>query len=293
MKSASPARARRSGRLPCGDSSVTATEEAGNTAVAAAQAVAATEAPAASVATERPNTTWQSKLAWQDGIIGRGDNDDENAWLITYLDMITLLLTVFVVMLAYSTFEPDRFSTMESGLRQQQPQEQTQDQNAQNASAADSADPVARLASRLAAQLTEAGMSDAVKIGVEDRRLTLQMQENILFPSGLAELNALGKTLLDRLTPSLTGPGQMISVEGHTDNLPIKTGMFPSNWELSAARASGVTRYLSEHGIPANRLRAIGYGDTRPVAENAEETGRAANRRVVMVIDLAVVPGTK
>lgn len=80
-------------------------------------------------------------------------------------------------------------------------------------------------------------------------------------------------------------------MEGHTDNVPISTGMFPSNWELSASRASRVVRYLADHGVPPNRLRAIGYGEMRPLADNASEQGRSANRRVSIVIDLAVVKG--
>lgn len=231
---------------------------------------------------------WQKMLAWQDEVIRRGSSDEDSAWLITYLDMMTLLLTLFVVMLAYSTFEPEKFTSLKTSLnkeisKQVPPTPEKADVARQ--------DPAEQLARRLAQQLGQAGLSDAVKIEVEERRLTLQMQEKILFASGYAELNTRGMQLLDRLAPTFMAPGQMISVEGHTDNVPISTGAFPSNWELSASRASRVVRYLAERGVPVNRLRAIGYGETRPLAGNADEQGRIANRRVSIVIDLALVAG--
>ena len=231
---------------------------------------------------------WQKMLAWQDEVVRRGSSDDDSAWLITYLDMMTLLLTLFVVMLAYSTFEPEKFTKLKPSPSEEAPQ---QTQPAPEKANTGKSDPAEQLARRLAQQLGQAGLSDAVKIEVEERRLTLQMQEKILFASGYAELNPHGMQVLDRLAPTFMAPGQMISVEGHTDNVPISTGAFPSNWELSASRATRVVRYLAEQGVPVNRLRAIGYGETRPLAGNADEQERTANRRVSIVIDLALVAG--
>lgn len=228
-------------------------------------------------------------VAWQDDVTRRGGGEEDMAWLITYLDMMTLLLTLFVVMLAYSTFQPDKFSRLKESLS-----EEISKESKPAPKKPDDArpDPVEQLAQRLAQQLGQAGLSDAVKMDVEDRRLTLQMQEKILFASGHAELNEQGIKVLARLAPMFMAPGQMISVEGHTDNVPISTGAFPSNWELSVSRASRVVRYLAERGVPANRLRAIGYGETRPLVDNSDEQARTANRRVSIVIDLAIVGKT-
>lgn len=233
-----------------------------------------------------PTQLWQKMVAWQDEVTRHRDSEEDNAWLITYLDMMTLLLTLFVVMLAYSTFDPDKFTRLkqelseESGKAAKTPAKKTDEANP---------DPAEQLAQRLARQLVRAGLGDAVKMEVEDRRLTLQMQEKILFSSGHAELNEQGLKVLERLVPSFMAPELMISVEGHTDNVPISTGAFPSNWELSVARASRVVRYLADHGVPGNHLRAVGYGQTRPLADNTGELGRSVNRRVSIVIDLAVV----
>lgn len=229
---------------------------------------------------------WQRRSAWQDDIIRRPDGEEDNAWLITYLDMLTLLITVFVVMLAYSTFQPDKFTQIKEAVSE----EVGKAPKPAAPQLADSRpDPARQLAQRLATQLGQSGLQDLVKMDIEDSRLTLQIQEKILFPSGGAELNLQGSQVLARLAPMFMAPGQMISVEGHTDNIPINTGMFPSNWELASSRATRVVRFLAERGVPPNRLRAIGYGEMRPLASNASEQGRSVNRRVSIVIDLAVV----
>lgn len=246
--------------------------------------------PDGSEATPTSTPVWQKMVAWQDEVTRHGDSEEDTAWLITYLDMMTLLLTLFVVMLAYSTFEPDKFTRLKEGLS-----EEISNEAKAPAKATDDAkpDPAEQLAQRLARQLLQAGLGDAVKMEVEDRRLTLQMQEKILFASGHAELNEQGLKVLERLVASFMAPGLMISVEGHTDNVPISTGAFPSNWELSVARASRVVRYLADHGVPGNHLRAVGYGQTRPLADNGDEQGRSVNRRVSIVIDMAVVGKTE
>lgn len=229
---------------------------------------------------------WQRRIAWQDDIIRPPDGEEDNAWLITYLDMLTLLITVFVVMLAYSTFQPDKFTRMKEAVSEEVGKAP---KPAAPRQADARPDPARQLAQRLASQLEKSGLQDMVKMDIEDSRLTLQIQEKILFPSGAAELNPQGGGVLDRLAPMFMAPGQMISVEGHTDNIPISTAMFPSNWELASSRATRVVRYLAERGVPPNRLRAIGYGEMRPLADNASEQGRSVNRRVSIVIDLAVV----
>lgn len=229
---------------------------------------------------------WQRVVAWQDEVTRREEGEEDTAWLVTYLDMMTLLLTVFVVMLAYSTFQPDKFTRPQEAASEDVSKET---KGAAKAAIESRHDPASLLAQKLAQQLVDAGLTDAVKMEVEDRRLTLQMQEKILFASGHAELNDQGRAVLNRLAPTFMAPGQMISVEGHTDNIPISTGLFPSNWELSATRATRVVRHLAERGVPAGRLRAIGYGDTHSIASNAEEQGRTSNRRVSIVIDLAIV----
>ncbi len=114
--------------------------------------------------------------------------------------------------------------------------------------------------------------------------LTLRIADNLLFASGQAELMYEGMILLSQLTDVLQNFAGEVSVEGHTDNVPINTARFPSNWELSAARAISVLLFLEQEGIAANRMRAIGYADTRPLQSNETPQGRAGNRRVELIL---------
>lgn len=159
------------------------------------------------------------------------------------------------------------------------------------------AEPVAATAqatlvseSRLLDQVQErlAGLVTAVR---DERGVSLEIGEAVLFASAQAELLPSALPVLQRLAQALAEAGEVaIAVEGHTDDRPTRGGRFPSNWELSAARASAVTRYLIERGIPAIRLRSVGYADTWPVADNATVEGRAQNRRVNILVEFLSAP---
>lgn len=119
-------------------------------------------------------------------------------------------------------------------------------------------------------------------------KLTLSMVEKILFDSGSAEIKKEGKKVLDRVVEILKNvKDRQINIEGHTDNVPISPRLaqkFPTNWELSTARATNVVRYLQEKGIDPALLSATGYAEYRPVASNDTEEGRAKNRRIEIVL---------
>jgi len=114
--------------------------------------------------------------------------------------------------------------------------------------------------------------------------IEVEIRTDILFPSGVAQLQPNAEGVIARLADTLAPFPNPIRVEGHTDNVPIKTVAFYSNWELSAARAGSVVRVLSKHGVNPSRLAVIGFGEQRPVQSNDTPTGRNANRRVVVVI---------
>jgi chemotaxis protein MotB len=114
--------------------------------------------------------------------------------------------------------------------------------------------------------------------------VNLIITDDLLYPAGDARLNAAGRALLGRIAAMLKRSRYAVSVEGYTDDTPIHTARFPSNWELSTARATTVARYLIRRGVAPARLSAIGYGDTRPRADNATAAGRSLNRRVTLVL---------
>lgn len=136
----------------------------------------------------------------------------------------------------------------------------------------------AELEARLARDLDGLVASGLVDL----RDGVVAIQGNLLFGSGSAELTAEGSELLARAVPALVdwSEGALLLTAGHTDDVPIRTSRFGSNWELSAARATAVTRSLVQAGFPAERLVAAGFGEHHPVAPNVDEAGRASNRRV-------------
>jgi chemotaxis protein MotB len=140
----------------------------------------------------------------------------------------------------------------------------------------------------LSKQLQGEIKSDQVQIQQLQDRLKVTMVDEILFPEGGWQLSRKGEETLAKIIPTLSGlKNQRVVVEGFTDNVPIGPALktrFPSNWELSTARATDVVRFLSAKGVPNSMLSAEGFGDSRPVATNDTPQGRAKNRRVDIVI---------
>ncbi len=215
--------------------------------------------------------------------------EEQEAWLITYLDMLTLLLVMLVIMLALAgkgegqQSEPSMVEATQQSAGDQLVALQP------SASPIPSIVPLpAPAADTQQDDTSEAkpdlALGDDIEVIVNDGSISFRISSEILFGSGRAELEDAGLDVIDRLVPTLAAGGHRIIVEGHTDNLPIQTERFPSNWELSASRASSVVRYLQLAGIESTRLSATGYADTRPLADNGDEQGRASNRRVELVM---------
>jgi chemotaxis protein MotB len=123
-----------------------------------------------------------------------------------------------------------------------------------------------------------------VKINLQGDRIEIQLSSKMLFGSGSARLSADARKAFRDIAIIVKPLNNRIHVEGHTDNIPIKTLMYPSNWELSAARAASVVEYLARQGVAPERLAAIGYGEFRPISSNDTEEGRKKNRRVTLVL---------
>lgn len=144
---------------------------------------------------------------------------------------------------------------------------------------------------KLDTQLQTEVKADQVQIQQLQGQLKVTIVNEILFPEGGWELNRAGEETLDKIIPTLkTLENQRIEVDGYTDNVPIGPELksrFPSNWELSTARATDVVRYLVSKGVNSNLLSATGFGDTQPVASNDTAQGRAKNRRIELVLKAA------
>lgn len=227
--------------------------------------------------------------------------DDEHAWILTYLDMLTLVLVLFVVLLAYTRPDEDQALRWVEGfgIELGHPHRQSvvpplfDEAPATYPGEQPLAEPLAReeapaAESALEQALARQGGMEGLEVITTPGQVELRIKEGILFTSGSAELRSDGRALLASLMPVLEATEGQITVEGHTDNVPISTPIFPSNWELSAARASGVVRQLIALGLAPERLQAVGFADTRPVAGNDTPEGRAENRRVSLVIQTGV-----
>jgi flagellar motor protein MotB len=137
----------------------------------------------------------------------------------------------------------------------------------------------------IAAFLQEKGAEDKVKLEMGPRGLVISLKNTEFFDSGRANVRARSMYLLDNITEAISKYSNSIRIEGHTDNMPIKTPQFPSNWELSTARATNIVHYLVDaHTFPPDKLSAIGYGEYRPIADNSTDEGRQKNRRVDVVV---------
>ncbi len=133
-----------------------------------------------------------------------------------------------------------------------------------------------------------------LKVKIVDGRMVVELATDVLFASGKADLSEAGRAALAEVGAVLKDiPERAFQVEGHTDNDPIKTAQFPSNWELGSARAITVVRALVEAGVPVERLSAASYSEHRPVQSNQDAAGKAANRRIEIVVvpDLSQLPG--
>lgn len=246
---------------------------------------------------------------------GRREEEHENheRWLVSYADFITLLFAFFVVMYSLSsvnegkyrilsdsvvnafrnigvhTNAPPMASSVIPAIRPASPPPTPESDASRQARAErvkDMADEIRKVLAPLVAdgqvQVTEGAFG-----------ITVEINASVLFDPGEAQLGPDAVRALRAVGEVLAPADFPITVEGHTDNLPIATAMFPSNWELSAVRASSVVRLFVESGVNPTRLTAAGYGDQRPLANNETPEGRARNRRVTILVESRVAEPAK
>ncbi len=216
-------------------------------------------------------------------------------WMVTFADLMSLLLTFFVLLLSFSSTEVVKFKQMAGslkeafGMRSELALSDTVQSDEmlpvldpeQGSAAAESAS--AEVMRELQQMLAEMGLEKQGGATITPEGVVLQLSGDLFFASGRAELNPGAFDVLDKIAQQLQRTGRPLDVIGHTDDIPIATPVYPSNWELSAARAGHAVRYLSEQGVAPGRLRAIGQAQTAPVDTNDTAEGRSRNRRVEFV----------
>jgi chemotaxis protein MotB len=262
------------------------------------------------------------------------EHENEERWLLTYADMITLLMTLFMVLFAISSVNTTKFELLSKSLSEAiSGKVVTGGPSIQETGAADSTKdptveppipaiaPVVKVKSttgaaaaapakqtaaereeesfrQLKAQVdqyaSEHGLKSSLQTTVARRGLVIRLlTDRVVFASGQAQLQPGASGLLTAIAHLLaTEVRHPITVEGHTDNRPIASAPFPTNWELSTARATQVVRFFIGHGVAARRLQAAGVAAQRPVSSNSTEYGRSRNRRVEIVLMRLNAPPT-
>ncbi len=239
-------------------------------------------------------------------------------WLVSYADFITLLFAFFVVMYSISSVNEGKYRVLSDTLSQtftevkspdpiqvgevsrsvvaasDRDRERDRDLPDNNDTGVDKKSDetetvskelqLAAIAGELRSAMSALIGEDLVEIQQNQHWVEVTMKSKMLFESGSARLSRQALQSLRKVTRVIKPLSNSIHVEGYTDNRPIDTLLFPSNWELSAARAASVVHLFARLGVAPSRLAAIGYGEHQPVADNATEEGRSTNRRIALVI---------
>ncbi len=260
---------------------------------------------------------------------GGGHEGGDERWLLTYADMITLLMALFMVLFSISSVNISKYQVLQhalqkafiggvldggKGVQSGNPTRITGVQTATPSGSVDSSfniftktllgsgktdtaskakaaakeqNTLLEVQRRVENYATKHGFAADISTSIDQRGLVIRLlTNNLVFDSGQATLKPTATPLLMRVSRLLVSMHieNPISVEGNTDNIPISGGEFPSNWELSTARADAVLEFLLHHGISPKHLAAVGYADQNPVAPNTSDAGRALNRRVDIVV---------
>lgn len=202
--------------------------------------------------------------------------EEQEPWLITYGDMMTLLMTFFVLLFSMSTIDPVKLEQFSDSVGQALGKKEKTKKYS-----------LAEIYKDVVKVIEDENLQDQIQVETSERGVAIKIPSEISFGIGSAELNPRIYPILNKFEDMMKKSNYPIAIEGHTDNVPIRSAMFPSNWELSTARAAQVVRYYIARGVPPERFLAIGYADTRPRAPganiadaNATPQRMAMNRRV-------------
>ncbi len=226
-------------------------------------------------------------------------------WMTTYSDMVTLLLTFFILLYTMSVIDIERFQTViisiqtsfmgHTGIMDQTPETRESPEESMDfqegffseVAMLERAEIAEEILAEVQAFLAEMGLEGEVELSLDERGIVMELPDYLFFEQARADLKPEAWEILDDIAELFLRLDRNIIIEGHTCNLPINVPEFPSNWELSVLRAVRVTRYLvEEKGFDPQRIKAAGYGEFHPLEPNVSPEARARNRRVTMVVTL-------
>ncbi len=225
-----------------------------------------------------------------------GGHENAERWLLTYADMITLLMAFFIMMYSMSVMNLEKFNAVAfsirsgfggvlKGGRSLLSHPTGQRSLSQGFPIREERQPVEQMKQAIETYVAAQNLGDEVDVTRDERGVVIRISaEKLLFTRGTANLTPAASPVLERIAQYIKPMVNNILVEGFTCDLPISTAQYPSNWELSGARASRVVRFFEERDVAAERMSAVGYGETRPRFPNTTEARRMKNRRVDIVI---------
>lgn len=233
-----------------------------------------------------------------------GGEEGAPAWMATFADMVSLLLTFFILLLSFANMDIVKFREMMGSMKEAfgyqkefhgnynpellvvDPPESAKRQAQKSKGDGHSEEPQMdlRLLKQIQRVIAEQKIEESVQADASNRGVVIRVRDQLMFKAGSDRLLPPAYVFLDEVSKLIGRFPYRVLIEGHTDNSPIRTRRFPSNWELSVARAIAVMRYLAEvGGIEHTRLGTAGYADTRPIESNDTAEGRMSNRRVEFV----------
>ncbi|NQV84471.1 MAG: OmpA family protein [Rhodospirillales bacterium] len=202
--------------------------------------------------------------------------EEKEDWLVTYADAITLLMAFMVMLLTFTKYDIPAFEEASAAIKS-------------NLSGRDSTSPIQLLRIDVKDVVYNMQADQVVKVVTDDNGIVIELSSSAFFKPGSSDLRDEAMPVLEKMSQTLLAPRYQfysIEIEGHTDDDPINTPRYPSNWELSASRATGIIRFLISQEMDSTRMKATGYADTQPKAPNRDANGAAipenqeANRRV-------------
>lgn len=229
------------------------------------------------------------------------EHDNHERWLVSYADFITLLFAFFVVMYAISSVNEGKYRVLSNSLgsafgkslipsatpapsESSLPRPLSLKQRAAELALRREKEEMTTIARDILKALAPLVSQGKVRVTQNSRGVSVEINASVLFSPGEAKLTSESSQALKAVAAVIKDDNHAIQVEGHTDNLPISTASFPSNWELSAVRASSVVRLFIDSGLSESRMVAVGHGSNQPVQSNSTPEGRQRNRRVQLMI---------
>lgn len=206
------------------------------------------------------------------------EEEEKEDWLVTYADAITLLMAFFVLLLTFAEYDIPAFEEAAAAIKS-------------NMSGTNTTSPIQLLRIDVQDIVYNMQADQVVKVDTDDKGITIELSSSAFYKPGSSALREEATPVLEKMAQTLLAPryqAYLVKIEGHTDDVPINTAQFPSNWELSAMRATQVVRLLISQGMEPIRLTASGFADTQPKVPNIDPEGnpvpdnQALNRRVVI-----------